>query len=155
MILLASVLLCSHLLVAAEPAAASLPASPPVTVELRVRTAVGSKKGTELDPRLSDLFGSLKEMAYTHYQMTDDHPLSIELNGQAKVMLPGGRTLVVSPKEYSAKGRPRVRVGIEIPELKFKTRVWIGAGGTLVVGGPKIEDGVLLFAVGVTKLTPH
>ena len=150
-------LLLAVLLSAAEPASAptNLPASQPVTVELRVRTAIASKKGTELDPRLNDLFGSLKEMVYTHYQMTDDHPLSIELNAQAKVALPGGRTLVISPTASSTKGRPRVRIRIEIPELKFMTRVWIGAGGTLVVGGPKIEDGVLLFAVGVTKLTPH
>ena len=143
------------LLSAPETAAASQPASQPITVELRVRTAVGSKKGTELDPRLSDLFGSLKEMVYTHYQLTDDHPLTVELNAQAKMSLPGGRTLVISPTASSTKGRPRVRIRIDIPELKFTTRVWIGAGGTLVVGGPKIEDGVLLFAVGVTKLTPH
>jgi hypothetical protein len=153
-------LLAAAWLCAADTAAASIPASAPalapasqpIMVELRVRTVVGNKKGTELDPHLSDLFGSLKNLNYSHYQMADERELTVELGAQAKVALPGGHVLVLSPKEYNPKGRPRVRVRIEIPELKFNTRAWIGAGGTLVVGGPKIEDGVLLFAVGVTDL---
>jgi hypothetical protein len=136
-------------------AAASQPASQPVTVELRLRVAIGSKKGSMLDPRLADLYGSLKDFVYTSYSVKEDRTLSVELHGQTKISLPENRTVILTVKEYKPKGRPRVRVRIEIPELKFATETTIGSGGTLVVGGPKVEDGVLLFAVGVTKLTPH
>jgi hypothetical protein len=137
------------------PVAASQPASQPVTVELRMRVAIGSQKGSMLDPRLSDLYGSLKPLVYTSYSVKEDRTLSVELHGQTKISLPEGRNVILTVKEYKPKSRPRVRVRIEIPELKFATETTIGSGGTLVVGGPKVEDGVLLFAVGVTKLTPH
>jgi hypothetical protein len=125
-------------------------------VALSVRVLSGSNKATtpqKIDPKLKDLEGSLKDLKFTSYEMKDQTSLTVTVSGpEVKYTTPFKRTLHVQAFETKLKGKQeQVHVQLSIPELKFKTSAWISKGATLVVGGPKYEDGVLLFALGASK----
>jgi len=130
--------------------AASEPAK---DVDLKVRVIYGHNKSTVADPLLKDLEGALKDLKFTAYELRDQTSLKVVVGGpEAQYTTPSKRHLHVSATETKKKGKiEQVRVLLEIPELKFKTSAWISPGATLVVGGPKYEDGVLLFALGASK----
>ena len=145
----------------AQPAGASSsqPASQTVKPQgkaaLRVRLIFAAKKQQDrFDPKLSDLFGSLRHLTYDTFDLKEEKSLTLDLEGESKMALPGGRTLVISPREIgTVRNKRRVRVKFDVPEMKFSSRVWINEGSTLLVGGgPKLDDGVLLFAVGVNEI---
>ncbi|MCC6808827.1 MAG: hypothetical protein IT381_15480 [Deltaproteobacteria bacterium] len=131
------------------------PASQPsVAADLKVRVVYGHSKTTVLDAKLNDLFGSLKNLTYTAYELKSETSLNVTVGGAPQsYTAPQGRHLVISATAHKKKGKvDQVNVQLEIPELKFKTKAWISAGATLVIGGPKFEDGVLLFAVGAAAI---
>lgn len=140
-----------------SPSAGGSSSSPAVakTIALRVRVILAAKRQEDrLDPKLADLFGSLRNLTYDTFDLKEEKTLSVVVDGETKMGLPGGRTLVVSPRELGLHNKKRrVRVKLDVPELKFSSRVWINEGATLVVGGgPKLDDGALLFAVSVNDL---
>lgn len=139
----------------AAAAPASQPASAPTaSADLKIRVIYGHSKSTTLDPKLNDLFGSLKNLTYTAYEQKAEQSLKVTVGGAPQsYATPFGRHIVISATAAKKKGKvDQINVQLEIPELKFKTKAWISAGATLVIGGPKFEEGVLLFAVGAAAI---
>lgn len=153
--MISAVLLCLSLVAQPTSQPSSVGAAPKSTIQLKVRVVYAAKKqDASLDPRLTDLFGSLRHLTYDTFELKEEKTLSLSLEGESKMSLPGGRTLIISPREVAIHNKKRrVRVKFDVAELKFSSRVWINEGSTLLVGGgPKLDDGVLLFAVGVNEI---
>jgi len=118
--------------------------------DVKIRVIYGSNKSTALDSKLNDLFGLLKNIYYTSYELKETTDLKLPIDGAAvKHDLPAGKHLLVAAKSHSQK---KIQIDLEIPELKFKAKAQLQAGATLVVGGPKFEGGVLLFALTATQV---
>jgi hypothetical protein len=135
--------------------ATTQPALATATVELKVRIVYGHNRATALDPKLNDLFGLLKNLAYHAFELKQEDSLHLQVDGdEVSHTGPSGRHIVVTAKSYQKKKRQaQIRIELEIPELKFRTKASVMEGATLVIGGPKFEDGVLLFALTATTIT--
>jgi hypothetical protein len=140
---------------ATKPAEQKPAALKAVSAELKIRVIYAHSKTKVHDPKLADLEGSLKSLAYTAYELkAENTALKVTVGGEAQTYVtPFGRHLVISGLAHKKKGDvDQMSIQLEIPELKFKTKAWISEGATLVIGGPKYEDGVLLFAVGAAAI---
>ena len=140
---------------ATKPAEQKTAVAKAISADLRIRVIYAHSKTKVHDPKLADLEGSLKSLAYTAYELkAENTALKVTVGGEAQTYVtPFGRHLVISGQAHKKKGSvDQLSIQLEIPELKFKTKAWISEGATLVIGGPKFEDGVLLFAVGAAAI---
>jgi hypothetical protein len=159
--------LISLLLATALTAPASQPASAPTAqADLNIRVVYAHNEGAardpktsvpfKLDPKINDLLPLLKNLVYDTYALREQKSVKLIVDGPTVTqLLPGGRHLNITAKGYAKKkGKAQTQIELEIPELKFKAKATVMAGATLVVGGPKLEDGALLFALTATSLGP-
>jgi hypothetical protein len=124
-------------------------------VELRV---IEGKKGEGgIDPKLGALARDLRSLPFQSFQLKDAHTatlvdgerVSLEIPSTAlsrKVDKKGHRFLVVGAQGRQPSGKLRFSLGIEA--LRFETLVAVPEGGTIIVGGPRGDEGrAVLFAV--------
>ncbi len=114
------------------------------SVTVRVTVIHASKKGHKVDARLRSLKRQLSSFAFTSYQLVGQHSVSVGFGQTGKVTLPGGRALQVVPQRRDPDGKLRVRLVIK---GLVDTTYAIAQGGTLIIGGPPYQGGVLILAV--------
>jgi hypothetical protein len=124
-----------------------------------VRVIDGSREGDgRIDPRLGALARDLKDLPFKTFVVKDSHSARVAQGERVSLEIPHAalatkagkkpapRFLVVSAHGRQQGGKLRFSLGIEA--LKFETLVAVPEGGTIIVGGPRGENGhAVLFAV--------
>ena len=134
------------LVLAALPGASPIWASGKVNVS--VRTVLASQGAPFIDPELSGVVGELRSLfRYSSYRLLSKDRLSLNTRETGTVSLPGQRILRVTPTSLQGK-----RVELQLVILKkdqqiFETVVQLLNNGSIIVGGPKHQDGSLLFNI--------
>lgn len=117
-------------------------------VDVSVRTVLASQGSPFIDPELSGLVQELRSLfRYSSYRLLSRDRLSLKTGETGIVSLPGQRVLKVTPTSVQEK-----RVELQLVILKkdkqiFETLVQLLNNGSIIVGGPKHQDGSLLFNI--------
>jgi hypothetical protein len=131
-------------------------ASPAERYLVDVRIIEGSRDGDgAVDPKLGALSRDLKTLPFKTFRLRDAHSALVAEGERISLEIPGAalpqkgkrqtRFLVVAAHGRQAGGKLRFSLGIEA--LKFETLVAVPEGGTIIVGGPRGEQGTaVLFA---------
>ena len=117
-------------------------------VEVRIGAVVASNAEPAFDQRLASLrhqFDSL--FPYTSYRLIKEERRTVAWGRQAGFDLPGGRYLLVIPREYK-DGRVSMKlILVEGSRPLIDTVLSLRDQGTFLVGGPRHQDGVLIIAI--------
>jgi hypothetical protein len=117
-------------------------------VQTRLRVIRASNVGQGVDPPLKELHNELKTLFnFTSYRLLRDENLSLSLNEPASISAREGRiimeiTLVGLHKNVAEL---RIKVTREGTET-LNTQVRLSPGRTVLIGGPKVRDGVIIYA---------
>jgi hypothetical protein len=118
-------------------------------VEIRIGAIVASQTGNAFDHRLASLRRSFDSLfQYSSYRLIREERRRVKWRREAEFHLPGGRYLVVMPRDLKDG-----RVGLHMMLLErsralVNTSLSIRDHGTFLVGGPSYKDGVLIIAIG-------
>jgi hypothetical protein len=120
-----------------------LQAAGPVPVEVKVVHA--HNRSTVVDPRVAALVKDLRpQLKFTGFDLKDSATFSLERNSVGRMKLPSGAWLTLTPLDF---GDDKLRLELEVKELKFKTTVSLARGATLAIGGPPYDGGALILAI--------
>ena len=118
-------------------------------VALRVQVIYAANQPGGVDARLGGLVGELQRtFRYSTYQLLEAPKGSAALDQPWRVSLPDNRALEITPtaiqgNQYSL----RVHVVAGSGRPLVKTAVRLRRGATVLVGGPKHQQGVLIIAI--------
>ena len=120
-------------------------------VEVHIGAVLASNSGQSFDNRLVALrkqFSSL--FPYSSYQLIREEKRQLVWGSKGDFDLPGGRFLVVIPREYNYKNNFVSLQIMLISETRpiVQTTLALRNNGTFLVAGPRYRDGVLLIAIG-------
>lgn len=136
---------------ARSPAHGVLPSTP--AVEVRIGAVIASNSGRSFDPRLVALrqqFDSL--FPYTSYQLVKEERQRVAWGAKASFDIPGGRYVIVIPREFRS-GRIAMKVLVlEGARPIVDTSLALRNHGTLLVGGPRQSNGVLILSIGADTI---
>ena len=136
--LLAAYLVCSLLPI--STALAQIP--------VRMRVIQASNVGQSIDPSLNDVHKELGSLfTFTSYRLLREETLSLSPNQPVTITAHPGRFMqvtLVGLQRDAAKLRVRViREGKDI----LDTQVRLSPGRTVLIGGPRHGEGVVIYAV--------
>jgi hypothetical protein len=126
------------------------PAESQVLTDIKVIHA--STGGAErFDPGLKNIIHELKSVfKYTSYQLLEDQRFKLNFNQEGRVDLPGNRVLLILPSDTDGK---RIRYQINIQKNNhsiFQTQVMLKSNNSITIGGPDLDNGVLLINISGT-----
>jgi hypothetical protein len=126
-------------------ASVSMAASP---VEVTVKIVLASREAKYHDPRLSELINELNSVfRYSSYRLINQARRRLSINETGSIPLPGSRVLQITPGPVQGN---RVELKLHITKggkTTFRTVVQLLNEGSLTVGGPKHQNGYLLFNI--------
>jgi hypothetical protein len=118
-------------------------------VEIRIGAVIASNSSRDFDPRLVALHKQFNALfAYTSYQLVKEEKQRVPWGGKAGFDIPGGRYVVVIPKEYKNDRVAMKVMVIEGARPIVDTALALKNHATLLVGGPRQPDGVLILSIG-------
>jgi hypothetical protein len=121
----------------------------PETIEIRIGAVIASNTGTEFDPRLVAFRHQFNALfPYTSYHLLKEERQRVAWGGRAGFDIPGGRYVVVLPKEYKNERVSMQVMVIEGTRPIVDTVLSLRNHATLLVGGPRQHDGVLILSIG-------
>ncbi len=118
-------------------------------VHTRLRVIRASNVGSDVDPSLGDVHRELGSLfSFTSYRLLRDERLNLSLNHLVSISAREGKitieTTLVGLNRGAAELRIRVvREGKEI----LNTQVRLSPGRTVLIGGPRVRDGVIIYAL--------
>lgn len=118
-------------------------------VQVRMRVIQASNVGQNIDPSLKDVHGELGSLfSFTSYRLLRNENLNLSPNQPVTISVHQGRTFIevtlVGLHKDVAKLRIRVvREGKDI----LDTQVRLFPGRTVLIGGPKHGEGVIIYAL--------
>jgi len=118
-------------------------------VQTQLRVIRASNVGQSVDPPLKELHNELKTLFnFTSYRLLRDENLSLSLNQPVSISAREGRIIMeitfVGLHRNVAELRMRVtREGTDI----LNTQVRLSPGRTVLIGGPKLREGVIIYAL--------
>jgi len=115
-------------------------------IAIEVQVIRASATGKQIDPELKALAQQLTKLfaQYSSYRLLKTATLDLAYGASGTVDIPEGKALTVTPKALT-KGK--LEVALKMDEPEFSTDVRLKPGARLLVGGPKLEGGVLILAV--------
>jgi len=120
-------------------------------VRLGVDVIYASHEGQQVDPSLARVERQLRTFRYSSFRRLDSHQLVRSIGQQGTIPLPGGRILLLAPQGISG-GSVVLLLSIQGGgRAPFNTELKLANGGTILVGGPGHEAGVLILAVTATS----
>lgn len=140
-------------MVACAALAALLAAAPRARAGGAVHVTIGSvlatDVGQEFDIRLTSMKAQFESLfRYSSYRLVKQERRAIDWGTGASFDIPGGRYLVVAPKELrDSKVSMKVML-LEGGRPLIDTSVALRNHGVLLLGGPKQQEGVLIIAIG-------
>ena len=116
--------------------------------QARLRIIGASNSGASIDPALRDVHNQLGSLfSFTSYRLLRDEVFNLSLNRPITIPVHPGRSIaveLVGQKRNLAEFRVRViREGADI----LNTVVRLGPGRTVLIGGPKHGEGVVILAL--------
>jgi len=116
-------------------------------VGIGVRVILASHQEKALDARLQDIQKNLDTLNYSSYQLLQERSFRLAQGQSGQLPLAGNKELHV--KLLQEQGGT-AEIAVEILQGGkgiFKTTAKLKKGGTLLIGGPKHEEGVLILAI--------
>lgn len=119
------------------------------TVEVSIGSVLATDVGQEFDVRLTAMKPQFESLfRYSSYRLMKQERRAVEWGASASFDIPGGRSLVVAPKELrDSKVSMKVML-LEGGRPLIDTSVALRNHGVLLLGGPRQQEGVLIIAVG-------
>lgn len=115
---------------------------------ISVDTILAARDDAVIDAQLKRHIGELQSMfSYTSYRLLSSKSLNLGVGQSGVVSLPGGRRLKITP--HSINGR-RADIALQMIRQKntvFQTQIELLNHATLFVGGPKHQNGNLIFKI--------
>ncbi|MBM4277000.1 MAG: hypothetical protein FJ130_03835 [Deltaproteobacteria bacterium] len=126
----------------------ALPSMAPAQVQTRLRVIEASNVGSTIDPSLRDLHGQLGSLfRYTSYRLLRDERLNLSSNQPASIPVHEGRSIEITQVGLQANlVELRVRIRRDGTDL-LNTQVRLSPGRTVLIGGPKHGEGVVILAL--------
>jgi hypothetical protein len=118
-------------------------------VEVRMRVIQALNVGQNIDPSLKELHDELKTLfSFTSYRLLREENLNLSLNQPVSISVHGGKTLleITLVGEHKNLIELRIRVNREGKDI-LNTQVRLSPGRTVLVGGPKHGEGVIIYAL--------
>ncbi len=117
-------------------------------VQTRIRVIQASNDGSSIDPALSEIHDQLGSLfSFTSYRLLRDETLSVFPNRPVEIITHRGRAIeitLVGQRRHMGEFRLRLkREGTDI----LNTQVRLFSGRTVLIGGPKHREGVIIFAL--------
>jgi hypothetical protein len=117
-------------------------------VRVRMRVIQASNVGQNIDPSLNDVHKELGSLfSFTSYRLLREENLRLSPNQPVTITAHPGRFMevtLVGLQRHAAKLRIRViREGKDI----LDTQVRLSPGRTVLIGGPRHGEGVVIYAV--------
>jgi hypothetical protein len=117
-------------------------------VHTRLRVIRASNVGSSVDPSLRDVHEELGSLfSFTSYRLLRDEPLRLSPNRPVSISAREGRIIM---------GITLVGLHRSVAELKIKvaregkdilnTQIRLSPGRTVLIGGPKVRNGVIIYA---------
>ncbi|MBN2358601.1 MAG: hypothetical protein JXR83_04060 [Deltaproteobacteria bacterium] len=113
-------------------------------IAIRIISAQPTAGG--IDPALQRYAADFKAMPYKSFKLLDQHSKELRKGETVSMQFPGPGRRFLSVKANGTKGG-KLGFSLAIDALNFKTTVRIPDNGTLIVGGPRHEQGVILLAI--------
>jgi len=120
-------------------------------VGIGVRVILASHEEKAMDTRLQDIQKNLDTLNYSSYQLLQERSFLLAQGQSGQLPLAGNKELYV--KLLHEEGGT-AEIAVEILQGGkgiFKTTAKLKEGGTLLIGGPKYEEGVLILAIAAQK----
>ncbi len=139
---------------AADDNAPSATTSPAVNaVEVRIGAVLASNSGNELDARLASLQRQFDTLfRYTSYRLVKEERQRVPWGGKVAFDIPGGRYLLVIPREFKNERISMKVMLIEGSRPVVDTALSLRNHATFLVGGPQQHEGVLILSIGADTL---
>jgi len=138
---------------AAEENIAGL-ASPAINaVEVRIGAVIASNSGKEFDARLASLHRQFDVLfPYSSYRLVKEDKQKVPWGGKAGFDIPGGRYVLVVPREFKNDRVSMKVMVIEGARPIIDTVLSLRDHATFLIGGPRQPDGVLILSIGADTL---
>ena len=127
------------------PAKAAPKSAQPPIMDLKLKVIHATKSKSHVPVSLKKLVEPFASLGFTSYVLTDEISVSLSLGASSRVEMPNGMWMEVRAEELTPNGMLKLLISSKKP--KFKSRVNVGAGATIAVGGPPHQDGALIFAI--------
>ncbi len=117
-------------------------------IQTRLRVIRASNVGSSIDPSLRDVHKELGSLfSFTSYRLLIDEPLNLSPNRPISVSAREGRIMIETTLLGMSKGvaELRIRVTREGKDI-LNTQVRLFSGRTVLIGGPKLREGVIIYA---------
>ncbi len=117
-------------------------------VHTQLRVIRASNVGQGVDPSLKELHNELKTLFnFTSYRLLRDENLNLSLNQPISISAREGKIImeITLVGLHRNVAELRIRVNREGTE-KLNTQVRLSPGRTVLIGGPKVRDGVIIYA---------
>ena len=118
-------------------------------VQTRLRVIRASNVGQSVDPPLKELHNELKTLFnFTSYRLLREENLSLSLNQPASISAREGRIImeIILVGLHKNVAELRIRVNREGTQI-LNTQVRLSPGRTVLIGGPKLREGVIIYAL--------
>ena len=123
-------------------------AQPRGGISIWVRAIAASSAGQRIDPRLRDIRGQLGTLfRYTSYDVISEVKQRVSFRQAVHMNLRNGRRLTITPFAFE---QGMIQMSLKIMEgnrATFNTNLRLANQGTLLIGGPRHGEGVLIFAI--------
>jgi hypothetical protein len=116
--------------------------------QTRIRVIQASNIGHNIDPSLRDVYRELGSLfSFTSYRLLRDETLDLILNRPVTISAHPGRSMEVSLIGLRRDiAKLRIRVVREERDI-LNTEVRLLPGRTVLIGGPRHGEGVIIYAV--------
>jgi len=121
-------------------------------VSLEVGTVLATNSSSHIDSQLASIRGQLERLfQYTSYRLVKQEVSDVSCGNPASFEIPGGRHLLVMAKDTRG-GRVSLNVALmKDRHVLMRTDLTLGKRGTIMVGGPRYENGVLIIWIGAKR----
>jgi hypothetical protein len=122
-------------------------------VEIRIGAVLASNSGKEFDARLASLHRQFNTLfPYSSYRLVKEERQQVAWGGKAGFDIPGGRYVLVVPREFKDDRISMKVMVIEGARPIIDTVISMRNHATFLIGGPRQPDGVLILSIGADTL---
>ena len=119
-------------------------------VEVKIDTVLATNSSQEIDHRLIRMKRQFSSFRYSSFRLVQAESKRVAWGVPLIFALPGGRALQVLPQEYKNDWlllRVRLMGEREPMQPMMDTRLKLRNQGTVLLGGPRYEQGVLIISI--------